>query len=803
MLDGLLGRGAFYTKCKGLIKMTRTRIEAISRKRNATLRFLRKDIADLIACGLEDNAYGRTGGLLAELVLTSCYDFVGYVCEIILKQLATMQKNSECPEDCREAVASLMYAAARFSDLPELRDLRNIFQERYGSSLEFYVNQKLVENIAPKPPSTEKKIQLIQEIASEFSLKWDSWGFEKRMANPSASKQDPPKEHVPHPAEEFAHKPENLNGTVKERNEAKYKNKARDALLDNGHHMHVGREGAILKENKMIHRFPGPDVTSNGSKQPIREENFQKREELDLPVTRRLDANGSSTHQDFCELKDAVESRSDETRVHDINRKRDHGVPFRRRELTIDSQDSWTPKTTSKGTTKAAELYSSDRLEPVEGHAQFKGDGNRKLDEPKVDMRSSLPQRRAEKLRSRSEMGLLFASRNNDGDTCAGNGIAEKLDVNRKLDEPKVDRRSSSPQRRAEKLRSRSEMGLLFASRNDDGDTCAGNGIAEELDVNRKLDEPKVDMRSSSPQRRAEKLRSRSEMGLLSASRNDDGETCAGNGIAEIVRSNANGSKPNFRSAIPPPYVKPRKTNKPRDRMDLITPERSFSTGDALTSLDSNDAEQLPTRNNLGNSDRHHTVRENEDAHGGYTNEYYKDDNIGAPTPRRRSSSRRRRSKPTSSGDGNSNAEEDKVASRRRGESRKGLQIVFDDDRCKRNDEEEKMIDKLLQHYCQKPPTVDYTGARRHHTVEPVDASVPLFDEARNGTKAVPHPVQPPARSVSVPRQQPLASEPKKVFSRAASFQPDMLSPAKHVHPKLPDYDDLAARFAALKRNKD
>ncbi|GAB2225279.1 hypothetical protein Droror1_Dr00006070 [Drosera rotundifolia] len=760
MLDGLLGRGGFYTKCKGLIKMTRTRIEAISRKRNATLRFLRKDIADLIACGLEDNAYGRTGGLVAELVLTSCYDFIGYVCEIILKQLATIQKNSECPEDCREAVASLMYAAARFSDLPELRDLRNIFQERYGSSLEFYVNQKLVENIAPKPPSTEKKIQLMQEIASEFSLKWDSWGFEKRMVNP----EDPPKAHVPHPGAEssvspspaeFAHKPEKLNGTVKERNEAKYKNKARDALLDNGHHMHVGREGAILKENKMTHRFPGPPVTSNGSKQPIREETFQKREELDLPVARRLDANGSSTHKDFCELKDAVESRSDETRVHDINRKRDNDVPFRRKELTIDSQDSWTSKTISKGTTIAAELCSSDRLEPVDYHAQVKGDVNRKLDEPKVDMGSSLPQRRAEKMRSRSEMGLLFASRNNDGETCAGNGIAEKLDVNRKLDEPKVD------------------------------------------------------MRSSLPQRRAEKLRSRSEMGLLSASRNDDSETCAGNGIAEIVRSDANGSKPNFRSAIPPPYVKPRKTNKPRDRMDLATPERIVSTGGALTSLDGNDAEQLPTRNNLGNSDRHHTVRENEDARGGYTNEYYKDDNIGAPTPRQRSSSRRRRSKSTSSVDGNSNVEEeDKVArktssSRRRGESRKGLHIVFDDDRCKRNDEEEKMMDKLLQHYCQKPPTVDYTGARRHHTVEPVDASVPLFDEARNGTKAVPHPVQPPARSVSVPRRQPLLLEPKKVFSRAASFQPDMLSPAKHVHPKLPDYDDLAARFAALKRNKD
>lgn len=50
----------------------------------------------------------------------------------------------ECPEDCMEAVSSLMSAAARFSDLPELRDLRQIFQERYGNSLKLFVNQKVM-----------------------------------------------------------------------------------------------------------------------------------------------------------------------------------------------------------------------------------------------------------------------------------------------------------------------------------------------------------------------------------------------------------------------------------------------------------------------------------------------------------------------------------------------------------------------------------------------------------------------------------------------------------------------------------
>jgi hypothetical protein len=53
---------------------------------------------------------------------------------------------SECPEECREAVSSLMFAAARFSDMPELRDLRQIFHERYGNSLELFVNQEVKLN---------------------------------------------------------------------------------------------------------------------------------------------------------------------------------------------------------------------------------------------------------------------------------------------------------------------------------------------------------------------------------------------------------------------------------------------------------------------------------------------------------------------------------------------------------------------------------------------------------------------------------------------------------------------------------
>ncbi|CAM8956307.1 unnamed protein product [Rhodiola kirilowii] len=86
----------------------------------------------------------QTEGLMKELTLSSCYDFVEQCCDLVYKQLSEMQKQSECPAECEGVVASLIFAAARVSDLPELRDLREAFQEKYGDSLQYFVNQKVL-----------------------------------------------------------------------------------------------------------------------------------------------------------------------------------------------------------------------------------------------------------------------------------------------------------------------------------------------------------------------------------------------------------------------------------------------------------------------------------------------------------------------------------------------------------------------------------------------------------------------------------------------------------------------------------
>ncbi|RID77667.1 hypothetical protein BRARA_A00557 [Brassica rapa] len=186
MFDGILGRG-FAPKGKPLIKLTKNRIDVLRRKRTATIKFLKGDFADLISNSRDVNAYTRAGGLLDELRHLWNLDFVESTCDFVYKQLSTMQKMEECPEDCREAVSSLMFAAAGFSELPELRELRQMFHEKYGDSLSVFVNQELVENMTSKPFSLEKKVKLMEDVASEYAIRWDSKAFEKRILRQNGS----------------------------------------------------------------------------------------------------------------------------------------------------------------------------------------------------------------------------------------------------------------------------------------------------------------------------------------------------------------------------------------------------------------------------------------------------------------------------------------------------------------------------------------------------------------------------------------------------------------------------------------
>lgn len=95
-------------------------------------------------------------------------------------------------------------------------------------------------------------------------------------------------------------------------------------------------------------------------------------------------------------------------------------------------------------------------------------------------------------------------------------------------------------------------------------------------------------------------------------------------------------------------------------------------------------------------------------------------------------------------------------------------------------DEDEKIMDKLLQHYSRKMGAHLESDVKPGHQRSPTD----LSSGRRDG----------PSRVSSLPNESKSPVENQKTHARAASFHPDA-----HVHPKMPDYDDFVARLAAFR----
>ncbi|KAL1325766.1 hypothetical protein HN51_035822 [Arachis hypogaea] len=698
MLDGLLGRG-FAAKCKSLIKLTKSRIDVIRRKRRATEKFLKKDMADLLTNGLDINAYGRAEGLLVELTLSSCYDFVEQSCEFVLKHLSVMHKLSGCPEECRDAVASLMFAAARFSDLPELRDLRQMFQERYGNSIECYVNQEFAANLNFKSSTLEKKVYLMQRIASEFSIKWDSKDFEQRMSKSSTFAQG---------HDTRTSNPLTDNNIPSHAKCATTTGVKHDTLFDKspdhpnkGYRFQNGKEAVVLNRDDGGLQFRSTHP-ANGFKPLNAVEVIQKRDIHDNPLTGRHNNNWKENSM----LKPNQHSSQKKT-----------VEQFEGRSMLQDNSFA-----TRQDTTKRSD-----------------SGGYRK--------EGSMPKSIGHSLQEKTERQFQDASKLHDscGDTTH---LRENHDSTTARKSP-------------------SRLGMRFKSNADE--PFAANDVTM----------PDTD-----------------------------------NLYRKVQKDETPKQKPYYSNVIPPPYVKPKsKQQNSIFGVNMSSNIDSDGTSIYLSAHDKPDTASTSERIQIGWEDddpdqhwqanRHKRPSKQSHEKGYYVCEDANEASVLKPKSTRRKHLRSRSSHTDAKNEDTGPRRKSRSRSRRRGESRHGLQTLLDDERYQ-NAEEERLIDKLLIHYSKKPSIIVPEKLRRNsknsHPPE-MDHTTREFlqNERQDGSDKSQEMATYPPRSVSLPREQTRAVEIKKVYTRAATFQPDRSEGTRHVHPKLPDYDDLAARFAALR----
>ncbi|XP_050120594.1 uncharacterized protein LOC126597801 isoform X2 [Malus sylvestris] len=94
-----------------------------------------------------------------------------------------VSNDRECPTELREAISSIIFAAPRCSDVPDLMQITNLFAAKYGKEFvsavselrpDSGVNRTIIEKLSVSAPSGEARLKVLKEIAKEYKLNWDS-----------------------------------------------------------------------------------------------------------------------------------------------------------------------------------------------------------------------------------------------------------------------------------------------------------------------------------------------------------------------------------------------------------------------------------------------------------------------------------------------------------------------------------------------------------------------------------------------------------------------------------------------------
>lgn len=208
------------------------RIKLLRNKRQVVVRQMRRDVASLLQSGEDATARIRVEHVIREQNIMAANEMIEIFCELLVARLSIISRQRECPADLKEGISSLIFAAPRCSDIPELLAIRDIFEKKYGKDFvsaatdlrpDCGVNRILIDKLSVRTPKGEVKLKLMKEIAKEYQIEWNSTESEAELLKPAEERIEGPQTFVsaasmplPKPSVQPTNAPTRLSGGEEE-----------------------------------------------------------------------------------------------------------------------------------------------------------------------------------------------------------------------------------------------------------------------------------------------------------------------------------------------------------------------------------------------------------------------------------------------------------------------------------------------------------------------------------------------------------------------------------------------------------
>ncbi|XP_075473416.1 uncharacterized protein LOC142504433 [Primulina tabacum] len=137
------------------------------------------DVVEFLNLRYHERALLRVEQVIKEQNMLDVYAMLEGYCHLLIERVSLIEQEKECPDEIVEAASSLIYAASRCGDFPELQEIRKIFSSRYGKDFvaravelrnKCGVNPKIIQKFSTKTPTLESKMKVLQDIATEKNI---------------------------------------------------------------------------------------------------------------------------------------------------------------------------------------------------------------------------------------------------------------------------------------------------------------------------------------------------------------------------------------------------------------------------------------------------------------------------------------------------------------------------------------------------------------------------------------------------------------------------------------------------------
>nr|VDD07648.1 unnamed protein product [Brassica rapa] len=178
-LDALLGRSFKTNKFKSLLNLALTRLSILKNQRQVRCSQATSDVTELLKLGHHENAYHRVDQVIKDQNTLDVLFFIHGYFTLLIDRVHLFEHNRDCPDEILEAVSSLLFAASRIGEFPELQEIRNVLISRFGKdmaarSIELRsncgVNPKIIQKLSTRHPPREVRMKVLMEIAAENNI---------------------------------------------------------------------------------------------------------------------------------------------------------------------------------------------------------------------------------------------------------------------------------------------------------------------------------------------------------------------------------------------------------------------------------------------------------------------------------------------------------------------------------------------------------------------------------------------------------------------------------------------------------